>query len=125
MRITETPDPVDDLTDHQKTILCSIAAQGSDDEFVKVNLTGEDGQLKSAADTLTTWGLIDFNSDGLVRLTPAGKEKLQMEQLTDESGQLTQDGQQFVPSYSGAASDPFSMESVVIKKTFKQFLSER
>lgn len=79
------------LTDNQKRVLAKIVA--SPTPKVAAQQISRTQQFISARDLLVKLGLIQFDPSG-ASLTDQGQESMKQEALTDESGQLTPDGEE-------------------------------
>jgi len=126
------------LTEHQREVLARVAAApAADDGFKKVYLGDE--KLETAKDLLIQIGYLEVDPNtGRLRPTDDGNSAMEEEGVTDETGQLTDHGQELaykrghlppqpknagwgpLPSVTGMEGNlPFRNEGAMV--TFKQF----
>ncbi len=79
-------------TDNQKRVLTVIKASATPQVAASEISKGQN--LLAARDMLVRLGLVKLENNGAF-LTPEGEELLQNQNLTDESGSLTPDGEKY------------------------------
>lgn len=90
--------PTIHLSDTQKSVLATVKAAPTPQlgfEALMKSPEDIDDNVTAARDTLADLGLITLG-DGTIELTDEGEQVMQDENLTDETGELTPDGQALV-----------------------------
>jgi hypothetical protein len=81
------------LTDTQKTVICKIIAAPTP-KVAAEDITGS-ANLAKAKDILMDLGLIKVSLEDHAELTDTGRQLAQEENLADQSGNLTPDGEKY------------------------------
>ena len=91
------------LSDYQSRVML-LAHQAETPELAFSELGNQDPRIESnllgARDTLAKIGLIEI-SDNAISVTPKGEEVMRDEYLIDETGQITQKGEEILQSEEG------------------------
>lgn len=108
-----------DLTEYQKIVLAKAVSAGAiDGQYKHIDLG--DVKLTAARDLLNDVDVIDYNnSDDTVTITPAGMAAMTRDGITDETGGLTEIGNQYASGTIPTDKAEPKAESI----TFKQFLN--
>jgi hypothetical protein len=104
------------LTDNQKKVMTRIVASAT--EVLAAEEISKGRQLVTARDLLVKLGLIEFR-DGYAALTPEGEKIMKDTNLTDDMGELTDDGNKF--AYE-EGKEPMATESLI--KTLNTQINE-
>ena len=91
------------LSDNQKRVIAKIIAAPTPKVAAEEISNGVN--LKQARDTLVDLGIVMQTLDDHAELTDAGRKLAQDENLTDESGQLTPDGERYAHTSETGAED--------------------
>ena len=99
------------LDDTEKAIIASMAISPSE-EMAYAVLTGARNSV-TAGNSLERAGYIEVDEQNKqARLTPRGEEVLTSENLTDETGELTDRGKELVDTYRGDREEWQQFESI-------------
>ncbi len=99
------------LDNTEKAIIASIAISPSEEMGYAVLIGARNAT--SARDSLERAGFIEVDdANKSARLTSRGEEVLTAENLTDETGELTDRGQQLVKTYRGDRDEWQQFESI-------------
>jgi hypothetical protein len=104
------------LTDNQKKVMTRIVASAT--EVLAAEEISKGRQLVTARDLLVKLGLIEFHA-GSATLTPEGEKIMKDTNLTDDMGELTEDGNKF--AYE-EGKEPMATESLI--KTLNTQINE-
>jgi hypothetical protein len=94
------------LTNHQRLVIATVAASATPQDAFRAVSTG--ANTRAACDMLMRMGALTL-TDSSVELTDVGKQIGKGQGILDDSGTLTDAGQQLVPNSQQLSQDDFPM----------------